>query len=451
MKEFKRTAADVAKMLEADKLKALIPVESWLKENGYDVKSFAEIEEEAEAIEAQKTYFEYSAAYINAMAEKGEASKAEAEKTIKGLELKMSQMMSATEKLAESAAKFSEQGNGSQKDDSEKWYSEKTLKGVVEVMKGRDNEVFVPKYGVKIDANKANTLTTSVTDSPLALVLPEIGRVGTVKPTVYDILPKFPVPANSGGQVGYFDMKTDGTLVRGSAMMAEAAATPESAIEWQYYTQPLKNVGDMIPWSKQFEHDFALLTQELSIFLEVSQGLVKGNQIVNGDGTGNNLAGMITQIGAYTPVASGITDASIYDLVIKLRETIESPQNSKFRCDFAVMNISDINKYKLKKDANNNYIMPPFVTDSGAVIDGVTVIEDNNVVAKTMYIGDRRFARIYQEPGIGFERGYINDDFSKNLERLKIFERLLFLIRNIDRAGFLRVTDIDAALTTLAS
>ena len=73
------------------------------------------------------------------------------------------------------------------------------------------------------------------------------------------------------------------------------------------------------------------------------------------DGLGNNIKGLITFLPAYTPVASGIVDASIYDLFVKLRESIEAQAGNKYRTNFAVMNIVDINKYKLKKDANNNY------------------------------------------------------------------------------------------------
>ena len=160
---------------------------------------------------------------------------------------------------------------------------------------------------------------------------------------------------------------------------------------------------------------------------------------------------MLFRSPAYTPVASGITDASIYDLFVKLRESIETGARSKYLTDFAVMNIADINKYKLKKDANNNYIMPPFVDANGTRIDGVTVIEDNAVTANTMFIGDRQFARIYETAGVGFEMGYINTDFTDGRKRMRLYNRLLFLIREADRSGFLKVTDIDAALTTLAT
>ena len=95
--------------------------------------------------------------------------------------------------------------------------------------------------------------------------------------------------------------------------------------------------------------------------------------------------------------------------------------------------------------------MPPFTTNEGQVVDGIRVVVDNNVVANTMYIGDSRFGRIYEQSGIVLSSGTVDAQFAEDMETLKVRQRLLFLIRNVDRTGFLRVTDIDAALTTLAS
>ena len=115
------------------------------------------------------------------------------------------------------------------------------------------------------------------------------------------------------------------------------------------------------------------------------------------------------------------------------------------------MNISDINKMKLKKDANDNYIIPPFVDRSGNVVDGVTVIEDNQVAANTMFIGDSRFARIYEKTGLEISEGRVDAQFIEDAMTIKVRKRLAFLIRTVDQTGFKQVTSISGALTTLAS
>ncbi|MDP6772423.1 MAG: phage major capsid protein, partial [Anaerolineales bacterium] len=258
------------------------------------------------------------------------------------------------------------------------------------------------------------------------------------------------VPTSANGTVRYVDWD-EATKVRAAAMIAEGATFPESTAAWQTYTVKLKKVADILPWTDEFEYDDAFLVGELQRFLVININLIKGTQIINGDGTGNNLEGIFNVSPAYTPVAAGITDASIYDLIVKLREAIETGQRNGVQVDFALMNITDINKYKLKKDGENNYIMPPFYDADGNRIDGVTIIEDNAVPANTMVIGDSRYTMIYREPGLNVEIGYSGTDFEEGKKRMRVYERCLFLIRTVDRTAFLEVTDIDAALTTLAS
>lgn len=301
---------------------------------------------------------------------------------------------------------------------------------------------------------KATTTTASVVDNGMALDLPDVGQLATRRTTFLDFLESngrfLTVPMNANGTVRYVDWD-DATKVRAAAMIAEGGSFPESTAAWQTYTVSLKKVGDSLPWTDEFEYDDNFLVTEIQEFLRINVRLVKGDQIINGDGTGNNLSGIVSLAPAYTAAASGLTDASIYDLFVKLREYVEADAGSKYRLNFALMNIADINKYKLKKDANNNYIMPPFYDREGNRIDGVTVIEENNVTANTMVIGDVNYVRVYQTPGVGIETGYINTDFTDGLKRMRLYERCLFLIREVDKSGFAKVTDIDAALTTLAT
>jgi hypothetical protein len=106
---------------------------------------------------------------------------------------------------------------------------------------------------------------------------------------------------------------------------------------------------------------------------------------------------------------------------------------------------------KLKKDANENYVIPPFVSRDGTEVAGILVLEENAIVANTMVLGDRSYARIYEKAGIVISRGMVNAQFNEDMETLKARTRLAFLIRGADKGGFLKVTSISAALVTLAS
>ena len=109
------------------------------------------------------------------------------------------------------------------------------------------------------------------------------------------------------------------------------------------------------------------------------------------------------------------------------------------------MNIADYNEYVLKKDSQNRYLF-----DDNGMIGGLNVVIDNHVAANTMYVGDSRYCRLYEVPGVEVSQGMVNAQFNEDEFTIKARKRLAFLIRNNDRTGFRKVASISAALTTLA-
>lgn len=298
---------------------------------------------------------------------------------------------------------------------------------------------------------KAATNRAAVVGNAQAVELSDIGQLANRKLTMYDAFAKIPVSSsNHNGTIRYYDWDA-ATTVRAADMIAEGAAFPESTAKWATYSIDLKKVGDTLPVTEEFFEDEAMFAAELNQFLVTNVDIKVDDQLANGDGTGQNLTGLVNSVDAYVPVASGITDASIYDLVPKVKESITTNGGSKYMPNVMFMNIADINKYKLKKDANNNYVMPPFVSKDGSVIDGILVIESNIIAANSAVLGDNKFARIYEKPGVTLSQGTVDSQFTEDMTTLKIRRRLLFLIRNADKGAWKKVTSISAALTTLAS
>ena len=298
---------------------------------------------------------------------------------------------------------------------------------------------------------KAITNVASIATNTAGFDIPNVGQLATAERNAYAIFPKQSISgSNIRKTINYWDWD-EATTVRAAAMIAEGGTFPQSTAKWKQYSLPVQKVGDTLAITEEFFEDEQMFYGELGMFIRTNVDIVINGQIVNGDGTGNNLTGLIASTPAYVPAGAGIADASIYDLIVKLKESISTTGGEKYRVNFGLMNISDINKMKLKKDGNNNYIIPPFVDRSGNVVDGVTIIEDNQVVANTMFIGDSRFARIYERSGLEISEGYVGDQFVEDAMTIKIRKRLAFLIRTVDKTGFKKVTSISAALTTVAT
>jgi hypothetical protein len=313
---------------------------------------------------------------------------------------------------------------------------------LLKVAKGETKEAVV----LKADTNRA-----SIPNNQQAVDLPNVGQLATRKLSLYDIFPKVRVSSsNHNGTIRYYDWD-EATIARAAASVAEGAPFPESTAKFKKGSVVIEKIGDTLPVTEEFFEDEAMFASELGLFLDTNVQLVVDNQLCNGTGASNTLVGLYQSSPAYTPVASGIADANIYDLVIKVSEDITTTGGSKYMPNAIIARKSVINQMKLKKDGENNYILPPFVSADGRNVDGMVVIESNIAPANTLVVCDTRFAKIYETGGVELSTGLVGDQFIEDAMTLKARKRLAFLIREADKGGFRKVTSISAALTTLAS
>ncbi|NRA92152.1 MAG: phage major capsid protein [Psychroserpens sp.] len=304
----------------------------------------------------------------------------------------------------------------------------------------------IVKGTVKNVVLKANVLRSSIANNTEAVRLGDIGQLGVKQRSLYDYFTKIQVGSgNHNGTIRYIDWD-EGTINRAAASVAEGAQFPESTAAWQEYTKSLIKVGDSIPVSEEFGTDEVLAASEISTFLNVNVNTKIDADLAVGTG-GSDIDGLMNQAPAFTASASGITDANIKDLVRKMRTAIVKTRGSKYSPNFVAMNSDTFDQYYLKKDADNNYIFDP-VTGQ---IAGLDVVEDNNLADNTLCVGDGRFGRIYEMGGVTLSEGYVDDQFTGDLKTIKARARLLFLIREVDKTGFLKSTDVATDLATLAS
>lgn len=311
------------------------------------------------------------------------------------------------------------------------------IKDIVKVSKGEKTEV----------ALKANVTRASIADNTESVRLPDIGQLGVKQRAIYDYFSKFPVgEGNHNGTIAYIDWD-EATIARAAAIVAEGGTFPESTAAFAEYTKKLQKIGDTLPVTEEFGEDEQLAAAELDNFLRVNVNQVIDQKLAVGPGGANDVEGLFTASPAYTAVASSIADANIKDLVRKMRTTIVKTRGSKYAPNFVAANSDVIDQYILKKDANNNYM---FDMNTGQIA-GLDIVEDNNLADNTLVVGDGRFGRIYEMGGVEISRGLKGDQFVEDLQTIKARTRMLFLIREVDKTGFLKSTDIAADLTTLAS
>lgn len=289
---------------------------------------------------------------------------------------------------------------------------------------------------------------SSVTSNPMGMLLPDIGQIGAPRMGLYDLLPKVPVEKESNGVIRYIDITSQ---TRNAGATAEAGTYNESAIALTGKTLNLQKIGDSLPITEEVLRHTARIAAELELFLQTDMAVAIETQLATGSGVSPNLNGLYTSATTYTPTTASVQDASIYDLIVKMSEDItgNTSYGGKYMPNVVVMNIADINRMKLKKDKNNNYILPPFVSQDGKSVIGITVVENPFITANTCVLGDTRFARIYEEGTMESAYNYVNAEFLSDIVRLKIRKFMALLVRDADVTGWRKCTDIATALSTL--
>lgn len=326
--------------------------------------------------------------------------------------------------------------------------AKETVKTFTDEVKEKKEEILglVKGTNQKEVVLKADTVRASITNSASQNKLNTIGQLGTKLRGLYDVFKKVNLGnGDDAGKVVYHDWD-EATTVRAAAMVAEGAVFPESTAKFAKYSIELKKIGDTLPVSEEFGEDEASAAAELEMFVETNVESKVDEQIALGSGVGENLTGLVASVPAYVPVASAISDANIYDLVKKVRTDIVFARGSKYRPDFVAMNANVIDSLQLKKDANDNYIFP-----DKANIGSMVIVEDNNLADNTLVVGDSRYGSIFEKGGLTLSRVYVNAQAIEDMVTIKARKRMLFLVRTVDKTGFRKVTNVNAALVTLAT
>lgn len=254
----------------------------------------------------------------------------------------------------------------------------------------------------------------------------------------------------SNGVIYYMDQTTK---TRNAAPVAEGGTKPEAAITLTDQIAKLEVIANHIPVTKQAYRHLGFMAGEIDTLLRENLSITRDTQLYQGDGTSPNLKGVFTSATAVVlaslPNFGGLIDANLYDLIANLSVYISNNKQSKYRATLVVMNPADILKYKLAKAVDGHYILPPFVSADGMRIDNVQVVESSEVTANTLVIGDFTKGKIYRSESVNISMGLIANQFIENKWTILAEEEMLLLIRNIDADGYVKVSDIDAAIAAL--
>lgn len=237
---------------------------------------------------------------------------------------------------------------------------------------------------------------------------------------IRDLLPKGRTVSNA------IEFVQESGFTNSAAPVAEGTTKPESSLSFELANAPVRTLAHWLRATKQILDDVPQLESYIDTRLRYGLELVEENQLLVGDGTGQNILGLIPQATPFDTARLKVGDTRI-DVV---RRAMTQLRLSEYQASAIVMHPDDWEEIELTKDDNGDYIwanprgllgptlwgLP--VLDSTALQPGEFLVGAFNVAAQ---IWDRQDATVE----ISTED---QDNFIKNLVTIRAEERLALTV-----------------------
>ena len=278
--------------------------------------------------------------------------------------------------------------------------------------------------------------------------IPGVGQVATRGLTISPLFSQQTVGPNSNGIVRYTDQ---GTITRAAAEVTEGAAFPESAIAWTESTLSLQKIGDQIPVSYEAFNDVDFIAGEIQKLLTVNLALREDSQLVNGTGVSPQINGVYTAAATYSAPDLTLQAPNLYDLLLKMQETVVAGKESKYKANTVLVSYSDWNAMMITKNSQGFYLQPPWVNVAPGImnVNGMNIIPSSLIASNTCLVGDFTWGVQFTLDPIIIEMGWVANQFINDLFTIKARKRTALLIKSIDASAFQKCTSISAAITLL--
>lgn len=282
-----------------------------------------------------------------------------------------------------------------------------------------------PRGRVDMTFNAAITSVTTDTDGAAGDLVQTTRVPGIIAPpdrrmTVRDLI----TPGRMDGNALEYVKETGFTNLAG--MVAEGAKKPESSMKFDLVSTTAKVIAHYVKASRQILSDASQLASYIDGRLRYGLAFKEEQQLLNGDGTGQNLLGIIPQATAYVAPFT-LADATVIDQV---RLAMLQAQLAEYPASGIVMNPIDWARIETLKDTTGRYIIGNPQGTIGASLWNLPVvttqaIEEDKFLTGAFRLGAQVFDRWQARVEVATEN---EDDFVKNLVTILAEERLALAV-----------------------
>ena len=283
----------------------------------------------------------------------------------------------------------------------------------------------MPGKSVGVEMKAITSLTTDADGSAGDLVRTErvqgmMQMIPDRRMTVRDLL----APGTTNSNAIEYVQETGFT--NAAAMVAEGTTKPESSMKFDLKSAPVRKIAHWMLASSEILMDAAGLRSMIDYRLRYGLEFVEEAQLLNGDGTGQNLLGLIPQATAYsaafTPTAATAIDTM---RLAQLQAAL-----AEYPATGHVMHPTDWARIELTKDAEGRYIIGNPQGTTQPTLWGLPVVATQAMTVDKFLTGAfRGAAQVFDRMAATvLASTEDSDNFRKNLVTILAEERLALAV-----------------------
>lgn len=249
---------------------------------------------------------------------------------------------------------------------------------------------------------------------------PEFVTLPNRRMTIRDLLTPGTTSSNA------VEFVREATFTNAAAPVAEAGAKPQSAMTTALTTVNVRTIAHWMRASRQVLADAPQLQSIIDGRLRYGLSFVEEQQLLAGDGTGQNINGIIPQATAYSaPFAlAGATAIDTIRLALLQASLAEFPSTG------IVMHPTDWARIETTKDTQGRYIIGNPQQGTQPTLWGLPVVATQAITVDKVLVGAFRLgAQIFdREDAVVMVSTEDQDNFTKNLVTVLAEERLALAV-----------------------
>ena len=288
----------------------------------------------------------------------------------------------------------------------------------------------------KLDAGEFKAPATQTTTWPAGVpILTDYDRTivqaRRERPTIADLCGSGTI---SGSAISYF---VEAAMQGGFATVAEGGAKPQISFDNPTaVVDALKKIAGWIDMTDEFIEDLGFLKSEIDTRLLYQLTMFEEAQLLNGNGTGQNVLGIRNRSGVQVQAAPA-TEAGNADAVFSAMTKISTA--TALTADALVIHPLDYERFRLSKDGNGQYFGGGYFQGqygTGSVLESPNLWGLRTVVTTAAAQGEvlvgafRVGATVYRKGGVRVEAANTHaDNFTTNKVTVRAEERVALAVR----------------------